>query len=60
MFFNTYFIFIVYTHTCKCICMPMTADSLGGQKRASHPLELELQVTVSHPCGCWEVNSGTL
>lgn len=32
-----------------CVFVRVHADALGGQKRALDPLELELQLTVSHP-----------
>jgi hypothetical protein len=38
------------------------ADAGGGQKKASDPLELELQIVVlfvkSTQCRCWESNLG--
>ena len=40
---------LVYT-----MCVPVVCE---GQKRASDPLELQLQMAVSHLlCGCWKQN----
>lgn len=41
----------VFLHVCVCIiCMP---DSHKGQKKASDPLELELQVKPTRRCCEW-------
>lgn len=38
-------------HTCACLCMRVfscvNVSTLGSHKRASNPLELELQTVVS-------------
>lgn len=34
-----------------CVCATHRPDALGGQKRALHPLALELQRVVSHHVG---------
>jgi hypothetical protein len=36
----------------------MCAGAHGAQERALAPLDLGLQVVVSHPSECWELNSG--
>ena len=41
-----------------CVCMHMNAGAWRGQKRAFDPLELELEVVVSHLNGYWETNTG--
>ena len=33
---------------CMCVCVPRVGSAHGGHKRASDPLELELQMIVSH------------
>lgn len=38
----------------------MHAGALGVQKQASDPPDLDLQMVVSHHCGCWELNPGPL
>lgn len=38
----------------------MCTDAQRGQKRTSALLELEFQVVVSCPQGCWEWNLGPL
>lgn len=35
-----------------------SAGVCRGQKKALDPLGLELQEVVSHPHGCWKLNSG--
>lgn len=58
-------------HVCMYVCVCMSAwwcghyvcaDAGGGQKKASDPLELELQIVVlfvkSTQCRCWESNLG--
>lgn len=49
---------------CVCIlpvymCNSYMLDA-GGQKRMSDALERELWMTMSCPCGCWELNPSTL
>lgn len=50
------FIFLVLVHLCvsACVCVHdvytyICAHANGGQKRTSDPLELEVQVGMSHP-----------
>lgn len=43
-----------------CEYMYVGASTLWGQKWASDPSELELQVSVNHLTGCWERNPGLL
>lgn len=42
------------------VCVPCACSTHSGQKRVQNVLELELQVTVDRPNGCWELNSGFL
>lgn len=41
------------------VCTPHIAGVLGGQKRASDPLNLELRM-VELLCWCWELNTSHL
>ncbi|ERE88245.1 hypothetical protein H671_1g3204 [Cricetulus griseus] len=44
-----------------CLCTKCFDSALGGQKRASDPLDLELQTdSCELTCGCWELNLGLL
>ena len=38
-----------YVSLCGCVSVHVSARALGGQKRMSDPLGLELQVIVTHP-----------
>lgn len=38
----------------------INTGTLGVQKMALDPLELELWVIINTLCGCWEPNSGPL
>lgn len=45
-----------FMYVCMCTipsCMP---NALRSQKSAANTLELQLEMTVSHPCWCWELN----
>lgn len=46
------FIFVCFTWY-ECICVPCEPGGHKGQKRALHPLQLELQMVG---CRCWELN----
>lgn len=53
-------IFTMYISVCLHVC-PGTMWMSGThriQKRALDPLELELQLVMSHLCGYWESNPG--
>lgn len=41
----------VFVYVCVCLYLHVGADALGGQKRATNPLELELQAVMS--CLTW-------
>lgn len=41
-------------------CATCMAGTLGGQKRESDPLELELQMVVKHQMGARNTNRGSL
>ena len=43
-FWHFFIIQKIFNH----VYVPLSADACGGQKRTSDPLELELQVAVSH------------
>jgi hypothetical protein len=42
------------------IYAPRACSDLGGQKRASDPLELGITDDYEPPCRCWELNLGPL
>jgi len=42
------------------VCAPCACRTHKEQKRISNPLGLELQMVLSHPCGCWEFNQSPL
>lgn len=42
------------------MCFTCTSGAYGGQKRVSDFLELEIYMVVKPPCGCWDLNSGSL
>lgn len=53
----------IFVRACACMCVStcmsvchMYGDDFGSSKRTSDPLGLELQVALSCPCGCWELN----
>lgn len=43
-----------------CLCTVYIGDALGGQKRVSDFLEVELMGIGKPPCGFWEMNLGSL
>lgn len=47
---------------CLCRYVDRSAGAHGGQEEVSEPLELEVQVVVSHPGAhwCWEPDSSPL
>lgn len=49
----------MYVRVCLNECCT-SAGACRSQKRPSDPLELELQVVVSCPPGCWEPSLGLL
>ena len=57
-FFYIYlFLFYVLAcFACLSVCEPCTCSTHSGQKRASDPLELELQELESHPVGAGNEN----
>lgn len=48
-YFNFYPFVYECACACVCVCVHMCEGAQKGQKRASDPLELELQVIVSLP-----------
>ena len=49
IFLKKMYLFIMYTVFCLSVCL---------LARRGH--QISLQMAVSHPCGCWELNSGLL
>lgn len=53
----------IYVHTCVSVQVNATCAGRGacrGQRRASDPLELELQVFRAAQHGCWKLHWGLL
>lgn len=48
-------------YVCICICVSICAHVYRGAhkdlRRTSDPLDVKLQVSVSHQHGCWDLNS---
>lgn len=56
-FKHIYFNFQLCVHMDICVrYVHVNTDACGGQKPVLDPLELELHVVVSGPCGSWEQN----
>lgn len=59
-FLRVLFVVILdYVHGFDSVCAH-ACGTHSSQKRASENLESELQVVVSHRCGCWESNASLL
>lgn len=55
-FLKTFLLYVSGCSSCMCICVSCMCSARGGQKRLSHPLELELWMVYYPPYRYWKLN----
>lgn len=49
--FNLFLLYVYWCFACWYVCVPCTCGARGGQKGAWDPMELKLEVGMSHHMG---------